>query len=110
MAVDKAREIFETHMPQRFEERPELASQVNATYKFVLTGEEQATWHVDLTRPPGLVAEKDAPAQCTITVASKDFLDIVNGRVSGQMAFMTGKLKVAGDVGLALKLGTILGR
>ena len=33
-----------------------------------------------------------------------DYLDMINGKLNGQMAFMTGKLKIAGDMGLALKL------
>ena len=38
-----------------------------------------------------------------------DFVDMMNGKLNGQMAFMTGKLKVAGDMGLAMKLQTLLG-
>ena len=33
-----------------------------------------------------------------------DYLDMVNGKLNGQMAFMSGKLKIAGDMGLALRL------
>ncbi|MEW6300655.1 MAG: SCP2 sterol-binding domain-containing protein [Thermodesulfobacteriota bacterium] len=40
----------------------------------------------------------------TITMKESDYLDMVNGKLNGQMAFMTGKLKIAGDMGLALKL------
>lgn len=40
----------------------------------------------------------------TITMKESDYLDMINGKLNGQMAFMTGKLKIAGDMGLALKL------
>jgi len=40
----------------------------------------------------------------TLTMKESDYLDMVNGKLNGQMAFMTGKLKIAGDMGLALKL------
>jgi putative sterol carrier protein len=42
-------------------------------------------------------------------MAEGDFLDMVAGKLNGQMAFLTGKLKVAGDMGLALKMGSFLG-
>ena len=45
-----------------------------------------------------------ASPNITITMKEKDYLDMVNGKLNGQTAFMTGKLKIAGDMGLALKL------
>ena len=105
-----AREVFEVHMPKRFEENPGLSARVNATYKFVLTGEGGGVWSVDLTRAPARVSEGDRLAECTITVPSSVFVEIVGGRLSGQKAFSTGKLKVAGNLALALKLGTLLGK
>jgi len=48
-------------------------------------------------------------AKCTINITADDLVSIVNGKLNAQMAFMTGKLKVAGDMGLALKLGSLLG-
>ena len=55
------------------------------------------------------VAAGEAPSpNCTVSMAEGDFLDMVAGRLNGQMAFLTGKLKVAGDMGLALKLGSFI--
>ena len=109
MPVENARDVFEVHMPKRFGDHPELSKQVNAVYKFVLTGDGGGTWSVDLTRRPGAVEEEDRDAQCTITVPSSVFVDIVNGRLTGQKAFLSGKLKVTGNAALALKLGSLLG-
>ena len=44
----------------------------------------------------------------TITMAASDFLDLVDGKLDGTMAFMSGKLKVKGDMGLAMKLQNVL--
>jgi len=43
----------------------------------------------------------------TLTMKESDYLDMINGKLNGQMAFMTGKLKFAGDMGLALKLQSL---
>jgi hypothetical protein len=110
MPVENAREVFEIHMPKRFGDDPSLSARVNAVYKFVLTGDGGGTWSVDLTREPAGVKEEDSEAHCTITTASSVFLDIVNGTLSGQKAFTSGKLKIRGNVSLALKLGAVLGK
>ena len=52
-------------------------------------------------------AGKHAAPNITITMKESDYLDMINGKLNGQMAFMTGKLKIAGDVGLALKLQSL---
>ncbi len=45
-----------------------------------------------------------AAPNITMTMKEGDYLDMANGKLNGQMAFMSGKLKIAGDMGLALKL------
>ncbi|MBI3247734.1 MAG: SCP2 sterol-binding domain-containing protein [Deltaproteobacteria bacterium] len=50
---------------------------------------------------------KHASPNITISMKEADYLDMINGKLNGQMAFMTGKLKIAGDMGLALKLQTL---
>ena len=109
MAIESVREIFELHLPKRFEKRPELVEKVNASYKFVVTGEDASTWMVDMTQPGGSVTEEDKDANCTITVDATNLLDIMSGKLNGQVAFMTGKIKVSGDMALAMKLGSVLG-
>jgi putative sterol carrier protein len=44
-----------------------------------------------------------------VACADADFLNIVNGKLNAQMAFMMGKLKIQGDMGMALKLAQLLG-
>lgn len=104
------REVFEQEIPKRMNENPELAKSINATYKFVVTGEGGGTWVVDLTKDSPEVREEDTDAQCTVTISSEDFMAMMQGKLDGQMAFMTGKLKIAGDMSLAMKLGNILKR
>jgi putative sterol carrier protein len=56
----------------------------------------------------GTITSDDNDASCTVTVDGETMEEILNGSTSSQAAFMTGKLKVAGDMGVALKVGTIL--
>ena len=43
----------------------------------------------------------------TLTMSGQDWLDMSAGKLSGQMAFMSGKLKLKGDMGLAMKSGAM---
>ena len=109
MAVETPREIFSTAIPERLKDKPDLATKINSTFKFVVSGDDGGTWVVDLTEPGGKISEEDGEAKCTITIAGPDLVSIVNGQLNAQMAFMSGKLKVAGDMGLALKLTQLFG-
>jgi putative sterol carrier protein len=81
----------------------------NALYQFNLSGDDGGTWIIELTADRRDVRQgEDENAQCVINMTSTDFMAMVGGSLNPQMAFMTGKLKVKGDMGLALKLQTIL--
>ncbi len=101
--------IFEQKIPERLQSRADKIANINSVYQFDITGEGGGTWVIDLTQPGGKVSKGPSEnAKCIVTVAVNDFSNIIEGSLNPQMAFMTGKLKVKGDMGLALKLGTIL--
>lgn len=52
----------------------------------------------------GKVTNEDGAADATITVDFEDFKALSQGALDPMMAFMSGKLKVAGDMGVAMKL------
>ncbi len=108
MATPK--EIFEVKIPEKLQSKGDKIASINTIYEFNITGDGGGVWSIDLTGGKKEVkAGSTGQAKCTVTVAGSDFSDIIDGKLNAQMAFMTGKLKVAGDMGLALKLGTILG-
>ena len=82
---------------------PAAAQSIGATYKFVLTGDGGGTWLVNLKDAPG-ITEGDGAADCTLTLAADDFVQLLDDPASGQHLFFSGKLQVDGDIGLALKL------
>ncbi len=101
--------IFEEKIKERLENNPDLASQINAVYQFNITGDQGGNWYIDLTQSPGRVEQgTHASPGCTITVGDNDFVDIVTGKLNAQMAFMTQKLRISGNMALALKLTSIL--
>lgn len=58
----------------------------------------------------GEVTNENKPADCTIIVAKPDLEDMAQGRLDPTMAFMSGKLKINGDMGVAMKLAPLLAK
>ncbi len=80
-----------------------------ATYLFDL-GDEGGQWTVKIEEGVGGASEgAEGEADCTVTVSAENFLKIVSKEANSQMMFMTGKLKVKGNMGLAMKLQKVLG-
>jgi len=80
---------------------------LNKSVKFDFGGD--GVVRIDDTTRPAVVDNQDLPADCTIRVSMQDFKDIATGKQNAQMAFMMGKLKVEGDMSVAMQLGKILG-
>lgn len=108
--ASSVKDVFERHLPERFQAKPDLLPKINAVYQFQISGPDGGAWSVDCTTPGGQIAAgSSAAAKCTVSATDKDFLSIVNGRLNPQMAFMSGKLRIAGDIGLAMKLQLLIG-
>jgi predicted lipid carrier protein YhbT len=84
---------------------PGLVKRVGGIYHFDIDGK---VWTVDLKNGNGSVKSgKEGKADCTITIKGDDFLSLASGKLNGQTAFMQGKLKLGGNMGLAMKLGQL---
>jgi putative sterol carrier protein len=88
----------------------EKAKKINSTYLFDVQGEGGGKWFADLTKAaPPYIEQKDAEAKCTITVPkAEDWVSIATGKMNPTSAFMQGKIKVKGDMALAMKLQSLL--
>jgi putative sterol carrier protein len=58
----------------------------------------------------GKATNEDGAADATISVSFDDFLKLAQGALDPTMAFMQGKLKVAGDMGVAMKLQSLFSK
>lgn len=109
MTVASIKELFEERIPRKLQSHPDVAAKIGAIFQFEVSGPEGGDWFVDLATPGGAVAQGSSPdAKCTIAIKDADLLALVNGTLSPGMAFMTGKIKVRGDYGLAMKLQQVL--
>lgn len=57
----------------------------------------------------GAVSTEDGDAECTISASMDTFQEMFAGELDPTAAFMTGKIKLDGDMGVAMKLGQLLG-
>jgi putative sterol carrier protein len=90
-------------MPKAF--LPEKAAGVDAVIQYHLTGEQGGDWVIRIsggacTVTPGTA---DKPT-LTLTADSSDYLQIISGKLNAMSAFAEGKVKLKGDLALAMKL------
>jgi putative sterol carrier protein len=94
-----AREFFET-MAARID--PAKTAGVNNSYLFDIEGAGQ--WKVDVRDGNLTVSEGSGEADVTITTSEENFEKIASGEMNPTSAYMSGKLKIKGDMGAAMKL------
>jgi putative sterol carrier protein len=66
--------------------------------------------YIDGASTPNTVTNEDKPADATVSISWDDFIALSEGKLDGMMAFMQGKLKIAGDMMIAQKLPALLKR
>ena len=82
-------------------------AKLEATYKFIIGGKGGGSWLLRC-RSPVSMEKGEGPADCTISMDAADFVALGNGELNPQMAFMSGRLNVEGDLELALRLSEIV--
>jgi putative sterol carrier protein len=83
-------------------------SGLNSTLKFDFEG--QGNIYIDGKATPNTVSTDNKPADCTITVSLDNFKKMVARELDGTTAFMQGKLRVEGDMGVAMQLQGVMAK
>jgi sterol carrier protein 2 len=90
------------------EQGPELVKKVNGIYCFKVEGGpggKSGMWIVDVKNGNGKVEfEGKTTPDVTLQMSDQDLMDLMSGNLNAQKAFFQGKLKIKGNMALAMKL------
>ncbi|XP_054253419.1 hydroxysteroid dehydrogenase-like protein 2 isoform X3 [Indicator indicator] len=88
----------------------EFVRATQGVYQFELSGDDGGTWYIDLKTKSGSAGFGKPPvtADVVMSMSSTDFVKMFTGKLKPTMAFMSGKLRIKGNMALAIKLEKML--
>ena len=99
------RAFFDT-LPGKLD--PEAAEGLDVVYQFDLSGADGGQYQLQIRNGACQVFEGNHPdPNVTLAMSGEDCLRVLNGQVSGTMIAMTGRLRISGEMGLALQLASL---
>jgi len=102
------KEVFEA-MPASFQKG--AAAGLNAVFQFDITGDGGGRWYAEIRGGELSVVEGERPnPDVLLTASAADYLAVSEGRMGNMAAFASGKVKVKGNLGLAMKMPSIFKR
>ena len=103
MEVKTPREFFEEVLSKRF--NPSRAAGVDIIVQINIIGPNGGNWIVTVKDQKIETKEGTHPSPTLLVqMTEKDYMDVINGKLGGEKAFMTGKLHFKGNVAIALRL------
>ena len=103
MTYESARQFFDD-----LRARPDTSRAAGLTASYRFDVENVGSWRVDVEDGHVNVAESQDAADCVIATDEQTLLAVVRNEQNPMGAFMTGKIRVDGDMGLALRLRDLL--
>ncbi|CAL8309457.1 unnamed protein product [Lota lota] len=107
----KSHAVFQEINKKLQEEGASFVKKIGGVFAFkVKDGPDgkEGTWYVDVKNGTGCVHnDTDKKADCTIAMSDADLLSLMTGKINAQSAFFQGKLKITGNMGLAMKLQSL---
>ena len=97
--AESVKEFFEG-----LEGRIDPSKTAGMTNSYVFDIEGAGSWTVKVADGQVTVNEGTEDADCTISTSEENFMKIVRGEQNPTTAYMSGKLKIKGDMGAAMKL------
>lgn len=101
--VKTPKDFFENILPQRF--KPDKAKGVDVIVNVDISGNNGGEWIVIIKNQALKIEEGlHSSPSLSLKISEKDYLDVINGKLSGEKAFFTGKLKLKGNISQAVRL------
>ncbi len=101
--IKTPKDFFDKMLPSRF--KPEKAAGIDVTVQINITGPNGGDWIVTIKNQKLETEEGMAPSPTLkLKMAETDYMDLINGKISAEKAFMIGKIEFKGNIGLALRL------
>lgn len=97
---------MENEVFEQLKKRADVAAPLGGTLKFVV---DNAIVHIDGSGDQNITTQEDKEAACTITVSREVLEKLRDGALNPMMAVMGGQIKIGGDMGLAMKVQSLLG-
>lgn len=102
-------ELIWEEIDRKANEHPEYLAEMNATYSIEITGDDSGKYGLVFgDNKAEVIPNGIADADCSLTMNVDNFKKLLQGNLNSATAFMTGRLKVKGNIGLALKLESLL--
>lgn len=90
---------------EQLQQKANEAEAIGGTLKFVI---DDLVVFVDGTGNSNVVSQSDEEADCTITTSEDTLMELQSGDLNPMMAVMGGKVKIGGDMGLAMKVQSLM--